>query len=205
MQLPQIPTAMRPLILSPQDVEKELSKLDVNKGPGPDGIPPRILRILADFLAAPLAYIFNLSLSTGEVPSDWKRAVICPIFKKGDKEDASNYRPISLTCSICKVMEKFVKRAVMAHLKEVDALSANQHGFLPRRSCLTNLLEPEERITRLMDAKEPVDVVFIDFAKAFDSVNHRLLLHKLTAYNLHSNVIAWIKSFLEGRSIQVQV
>ena len=201
MQLPRIPTAMRPLILFHRDVEKELSRLDVNKGPGQDDIPPMILRILA----APLTYIVNLSLSTGEFPSDWKSSVICPIFKKGDKEDASNYRPISLTCAICKVMEKFVKSAVMAHLKEVDALSANQHGFLPRRSCLTNLLESKECITRLMDAKEPVDVVFIDFAKAFDSVYHTLLLHKLTAYNLHRDVIAWIKSFLEGRSIQVQV
>ena len=204
-QLRSVSPPMQMLVISSQQTETALRRLDINKGAGPDGLHPKILRLLAEFLADPLTRLFNLTLTTANIPYDWKNAIVGPIHKKGDKTQAENYRPISLTSVVCKLMERILKKAILTHPSNIEAISLNQHGFVAGKSCLSNLLETEEFITRQMDSKETVDVVFIDFSKAFDSVNHRLLSHKLSAYGLHPQVRAWIDAFLYERKLQVQV
>ncbi len=204
--LPVVEVELMPLpIISPQLVYKELLCLRPNKSQGPDEIHPAILRELAPILATPLADLFNHSLADGVVPKDWRMATVCPIFKKGAKHDPLNYRPVSLTSIVCKIMESILKQSIMAHLTSFDVLSTAQHGFVPNRSCTTNLLLMEEWITKAMDEGEASDVLFLDFSKAFDSVNHRLLLHKLQRYNIHPAVITWVRSFLNQRTFRVQV
>ncbi len=154
------------------------------------------MRALAPFIAEPLTELFNLSLLTTEVPEDWRSAIICPFFKKGDPEVTGNYRRVSLTSIVCKMMESAIKEAIMSHLLRTAVLADTQHGFTPRSSCLTNLLLTEQCMTQIMDAHESVDVVLLDFSKALDSVEHRLLCVKLRAYGIHAKVVESIQSFL---------
>ena len=125
---------MPAVIISCLQTEKALKQLNMNKGAGPDGIHPKMLRLLAEYIAAPLTQLFNLTLSTGIIPDEWRSAIVCPISKKGDKTDPANYRPISMTSAVCKIMERMVKRAMFSHLSNIDAIAANQHGFVPFRS-----------------------------------------------------------------------
>ena len=203
--LPPPATIMPQVTITAAEVHSKLSNLDVSKGSGPDGLHPKILSILAGHLAIPLANLFNRSLAEGLVPNDWRHAVICPIFKKGVRDDAANYRPISLTCVLCKVMESLVKDKLLAFLQHTKAISPAQHGFVPRRSCLTNLLVAEQVITKILDSRQAADVVFIDFSKAFDSVNHRLLKAKLISVGINPNLVTWIEAFLAERTFQVLV
>jgi hypothetical protein len=127
--------------VSSQDVEKVLNKLKVNKSPGPDGIHPRVLKEAKDALIMPLKIIFNRSLSEGKVPNDWKKANVTHIFKKGNKKEPANYRPISLTSVICKLLESLIRDQIVCHLEDNSLILNSQHGFRKNRSCLTNLIE----------------------------------------------------------------
>ena len=120
-------------------------------------------------------------MTEGYVPDDWRTANITPIFKKGSKSYVGNYRPVSLTSVICKLMESILKDAIMKHIIDNDILYRSQHGFLARRSCLTNLLEYINTLTKLVDEGHSVDVVYLDFSKAFDKVPHKRLIAKLSA------------------------
>ncbi len=164
-----------------------------------------MLQILADFLAEPITALYNKSLQSGEVPQDWRKAIICPIFKKGDPEDAANYHPVSLTSVLCKMFEILLEKALFLFLTETRSLSPSQHGFLPPQSRLSNLIRQEERVTHLLDEGHTVDLVYLDFAKAFDSVNRRLLLAKLKSSGIDVAVLNWIKLYLSNRSYQVEI
>jgi hypothetical protein len=205
---PDFPPLIEVMTLQPIEVNTvhaQILALNLHKGPGPDEIHPAILYHLSEIITLPLTRLFNLSLQTGIVPLDWKTAVICPIFKKGNKELVENYRPICLTSIICKIMERILKDLVCQHLHTSRILSGTQHGFVSRRSCLTNLLIAEEKITKYLEEGVTVDVVFLDFAKAFDSVNHRMLLKKLASYGIHPLIVSWIRGFLNERTFRVQV
>ena len=121
------------------------------KSAGPDGIPPQILSIAAKELAIPLRNLFQLSLNTGKLPLEWKKANVSPIHKKGPRTTPNNYRPVSLTSVTCKVMEKLVRKAVMTHLEENEIISKDQHGFISGRSCTTHLLETLNTWTEILD------------------------------------------------------
>ena len=205
---PDIPpphTLMQPLEFAPAEVFAELKRLDKKKSPGPDEIHPNLLVEIAEFLAVPLAALFNLSLASGRIPDDWRSATVCPLMKKGDRHDAANYRPVSLTSVVSKVMERMLKAAVMDFALGNHLISPAQHGFLPHRSCLTNLLMADEKITEILDGGSSVDMVLIDFAKAFDSVNHRLLCLKLAASGIHPSIVEWIRDFLTDRTFRVRL
>lgn len=147
--------------------------------------------------------IFQKSLETGEVPSDWKKASVCPLFKIGDKSNPANYRPISLTCILCKVLEHIVASNLVKHCTKYDILYDFQHGFREGRSCETQLVQLIHDIAHNMDQGHQTDLILLDFSKAFDKVNHPKLLHKLHQHGIQNNNLAWIKSFLNGRSQSV--
>nr|VZH94453.1 unnamed protein product [Spirometra erinaceieuropaei] len=186
-------------------VRKELMTLNESKSPGPDDIPPKLLKELAAELAKPLSMLFQASFEAGCLPADWKSARITPLHKGGSKASANNYRPISLTSICCKLMEKIIKRELMRFLGQHNLVSDAQHGFRSRRSCVTNLLNCLERWTRSVDEGNALHVVYIDFKKAFDSVPHQRLLHKLSRTGVRGNLLKWIQSFLLDRCQTVHV
>ena len=190
---------------SQSEVLQLLKKLDANKSPGPDGIHPRVLKECASELAGPLHILFQTSLSEGSLPTAWKEARVTPIFKKGSRTDVDNYRPVSLTSVCCKVMEKLIRHAVMNHMIINGLLSDYQHGFVQGRSCTTQLLQLVDKISEIIDEGGAVDMVYLDFAKAFDTVPHQRLLLKLESYGIGGEVYAWIQSFLTDRLQQVSV
>ena len=128
-----------------------------------------------------------------------------PILKKGNKECASNYRPISLTSVVCKMLEAILRDRIMAHLEANSLLSPHQHGFRPSRSCATQLLEALDSWTRAIEEGEPTDAIYLDFKKAFDSVPHAQLLQKIRAYGITGKTLAWVEAFLSNRTQQVLV
>jgi len=166
------------------EVKKAIRKLKKESAAGPDEIGPRLLQELEDAAAAALTIIFRESVESGVVPEDWRRANVTPIFKKGSKADPGNYRPVSLTSVCCKLLEGILKSAIMEHLLANNLVNPSQHGFMAGRSCCTNLLEFMEEVTRLVDEGVPVDVIYLDFAKAFDKVPKERLLEKLRAHGV---------------------
>jgi endonuclease/exonuclease/phosphatase family metal-dependent hydrolase len=191
--------------VTPEAVEKKLKELNAAKAQGPDLIPPRILKELSKELSEPLCLLFNKSLELGILPDDWKKAEVTAIFKKGSKSDPGNYRPVSLTCIACKILESFVRDAVVAHFIDNNLYSSCQHGFRNKRSCISQLLEVMEDFTKLWDNHEAFDVIYLDFRKAFDSVPHRRLLSKLKAYGISGTLLKWIENFLHERVQKVRV
>ncbi|CAM4356191.1 unnamed protein product [Caretta caretta] len=180
-----------------------LEKLDEHKSMGPDALHPRVLKELAD--AEPSAIIFENSWRSGEVPDDWKKANVVPSFKKGKKEDPGNYRPVSLTSVPGKIMEQFLKGPILKHLEERKVIRNSQHGFTKGKSCLTNLIAFYDEITGSVDEGKAVDVLFLDFSKAFDMVSHSILASKLKKYGLDEWTIRWTESWLDRRAQQVVI
>jgi Reverse transcriptase (RNA-dependent DNA polymerase)/Endonuclease-reverse transcriptase len=191
--------------LSRAEVTLKLRKLRPDSAAGPDNIHPKLLVECAEELAEPLCLIFRRSLSNNEVPADWKTATVAPIFKKGKRTDPGNYRPVSLTSVPCKVLESIIKDNVMRHLMTNNLLKDSQHGFMPNRSCTTNLIEFMETVTMNVDKGRPVDIFYLDFSKAFDSVPHERLMIKLQAKGVGGEVAAWLRSWLTGRTQKVRV
>uniref|UniRef100_A0A8B9UU32 Reverse transcriptase domain-containing protein n=1 Tax=Anas zonorhyncha TaxID=75864 RepID=A0A8B9UU32_9AVES len=182
-----------------------LQHLDVRKSMGPDGIHPRILRELAEELAKPLTIIYQQSWLSGEVPVDWRLANVTPIYKKGRRADPGNYRPVSLTSVPGKLMEQILLGVIMRHLKGKQAIRPSQHGFMEGRSCLTNLISFYDKVTRWVDEGKAVDVVYLDFSKAFDTVSHSILLKKLAALGLDWRTLRWVRNWLDSRAQRVVV
>ena len=184
-------------------VHKLLKNLKTLKATGPDSIPAFILKAAADELAPALAILFQLSLDQGEIPADWREALVVPIFKKGDKHQASNYRPVSLTSITCKLLEHIIPSSIMKHFDKHKILCDNQHGFRKKRSCETQLLSTVQEIASSTAKGKQVDVILLDFEKAFDKVTHSRLLYKLDHYGVRDNTKKWIQSFLSHRTQQV--
>lgn len=178
---------------------KLLKNLKPDKSQGPDQVHPRILREAAEQVAKPLCIIFKKSLDEGILPEDWKRANVTPIFKKGSHKDPSNYRPVSLT-SICgKLLEKVIRDQVMDHLQINSLLSGSQYGFRSHRSTVLQLLKVLDDWSDMIDQGCPVDTVYLDFRKAFDTVPHERLLIKMKAYGIAGKILDWVQNFLSHR------
>ncbi|CAM5106321.1 unnamed protein product, partial [Natator depressus] len=172
---------------------------------GPDELHPRVLKELAAVIAEPLAIIFENSWRTGEVPDDWKKANVVPIFKKGKKEDPGSYRPVSLTSVPGKIMAQVLKESILKHLHERKVIRNSQHGFTKGRSCLTNLIAFYDEITGSVDEGKGEDVLFLDFSKAFDTVSHSILVSKLKKYGLDECTVRWVESWLDCRAQRVVI
>ena len=193
------------VVITSEEVHQKLLKLNVSGAPGPDGLHPRVLKELAPQIAAPLSWLFNACLETSSVPNEWRHAVVVPIFKKGSRQSASNYRPISLTSTVCKTMEAIMRDKILNHLATNNLLSPHQHGFCPSRSCSTQLLETMDAWTKTIEDKQPLDAVYLDFRKAFDSVPHGRLLLKLQEHGIDGKPLGWMRAFLTNRTQQVLV
>ncbi|KAK4816940.1 hypothetical protein QYF61_025763 [Mycteria americana] len=159
---------------------------------GLDGIHPRVLRELVEELAKPLSIIYQQSWLTGEVPDDWRLASVTPIYKKGQKEDPGNYRPVSLISVPGKVMEQIILSALNRHVQANQKIRPSQHGFMKGRSCLINLISFYDQVTHLVDERKAVDVVYLGFSKVFDTVSHSILLEKLAAQGLDGRTLCWV-------------
>ena len=199
----EVSSSLTDVHISPGVVEQKLSHLKVACAPGPDDLHPRILKEAHRTLSVPLAYLYRRSLDTGCIPRDWALARVVPIHKKGDRQNPTNYRPVSLTAVPCKILESLIRDELLSHLADQDLLSSHQHGFRPRRSCSSQLLEVIDSWTRELEDANPVDVIYLDFQKAFDSVPHLRLLNKLQSYGVSGKLLAWIAAFLTNRKQQV--
>ncbi|KAK4818715.1 hypothetical protein QYF61_018694 [Mycteria americana] len=178
-----------------------LHHLDTHKSMGPDGIHPRVSRELAEALTKPLSILYQQSWLTGEVPVDWGLANVTPIYKKGRKEDPGNYRPISLTSVPGKVMEQIILSAITWHVQDNQVIRPSQHGFRKGRSCLTNPISFYDKVTRLVDEGEAVELSTWTVAKPLTPI----LLEKLAARGLDGCTLRWVKNWLDGRAQRVVV
>ena len=183
-----------------------LNNISNSESVGPDGLSAYFLKRISSVICLPLSLIFQRSLHTGILPPIWKTAHVVPIFKgKGSKLFVCNYRPISLTCVICKVVETIIRSRILKHCTDNNILNTDQHGFMSNKSTVTNLVEMLNHITAKLDMGSCIDLLCIDFAKAFDSVSHDKLLYKLYAYGIRGNVLNWISGFLKNRTFKVKV
>ena len=192
------------ILFTPEIVKDKLLALKPNKSPGHDKWHPYFLREIADAISIPLSILFQKSLKEGAHDS-WKKAIIAAIYKKGKKSDPGNYRPVSLTSVISKVMESIVRDAMVAHLMKNNLFTNDQHGFVPGRDCITQLLVCMEIWTQMIEDGVCFDVIYTDFSKAFDSVPHERLFIKMESLGIRGDILKWVKSFLTGREQCVNV
>ena len=207
--IPKLPgphyTPIANLDITTTGVDRLLAKLDPNKASGPDNISCRILKELAVELAPALTAIFNQSIDSGSLPTEWTKANVTPIYKKGNKNQAENYRPVSLTCVACKVLEHIICSQMHKHLEQHDMLTSLQHGLRSRRSCETQLLVTLFDLLSLRDTKVQVNVLVLDFSKAFDTVPRDRLMGKLEHYGISGPILNWNNVFMKTREQRVQV
>ena len=171
-----------------------------NKASGLDNIYPYILKHCAEEISPVLQIIYSQSLDSGSLPTDWLAANVCPIHKKGSRTERSNYRPISLTSVCSKVMEHIIYHTIIEYLNSNNILINNQHSFRSQHSFVTQLIDLVEGLSFAMDHQRQVDVILLDFSKAFDNVPHQRLLKKLKHYGISNNIYNWIETWLTGRS-----
>ena len=205
-----------------------LDNLNSHKATGPDNIPTQLLKQLSPEISPVLTMIFQAALQQCQVPTDWKTANIVPVHKitmifqaslqqcqvptdwktvnivpvhkKGNCSTPSNYQPISLTSVCCKLLEHIIYTHIFSHLNSHQILCDNQHGFRQGRSCETQLLLTIDDLARNLDKHLQTDVIFLDFAKAFDKVDHSCILHKLDHYGTRGHLLSWLEDFLTQRT-----
>ena len=190
---------------TPDLVFRTLIGLTSSTSSGPDGIPNIFLKRCASGLALPLCHIFDFSFKTQRLPKDWKKAYITPIHKKGTTSSPGNYRPISLTSTCCRAMERIINKAMHSYLGINKLISSNQHGFRGSKSTCTNLLECTYEWSNSIQSRTCSDVIYFDFKKAFDSVSHPKLLTKLESYGVGGSLLVWLKNFLSDRVQVVRI
>ena len=175
---------MEDIVVTKDGVTKLLKGLNPSTALGPDELHPRVLKELASELGPIFAHLFQQSIDSGEIPKEWTLANISPLFKKGDRSLACNYRPVSLTCVSCKLLEHIVCSDIMSHLDEHKLLSDKQHAFRKWHSCETQLATVINDWAKILDKKGQVDTFILDFEKAFDTPPHELLKSKLFSYGI---------------------
>ena len=187
------------------DFIEEINTLSSNAAAGPDGFPAIFLKKCKFSLAKPLEIIWRNNFEKGYTPMILKSSFVTPIFKEGDQGLPANYRPVALTSHVTKIFEKILRKKLQVHLESNNLYNESQHGFRTGRSCLSQLLAHMERLISFIENNENVDVIYLDFSKAFDRVDHKILLHKLEKNGIKGKILTWIKSFLTGRYQRVSV
>ena len=179
-----------------------LKSINVNKACGPDGLSGKILKNCCGSLAYPLSLLYRISYNSGIIPQEWKMANVVPVYKKGSKISVENYRPISLTCLVMKILERIIRDKLMSRCSQM--LNQNQHGFLPGKSCTTQMISFTESIAAALNGSIRSDVIYFDFSKAFDSVNHDIILEKLkNKFNIDGTLLKFLVNYLKDRKQRV--
>lgn len=191
------------IFLNENEILIALKHLDCFKGAGCDGIPAIFAHKCAQALVTPLHIIYNKSLSTGAFPSQWKKSLTIPLHKNGHKDSIKNYRPISILPVFGKLFEKLLYPYIAWHVKNIITL--HQHGFTSSRSTATNLVAFTNNLTNSIDKKSCIDVIYTDFSKAFDSVNHNILIQKLSNCGITGILLNWCQSYLDNRQSKVAI
>ena len=201
-------TPMGEITSDPKGVLKLLNNLNIHKASGPDGLSARVLKECSSEISPMLALIYNESLAQDTVQDNWRQANVAPVFKKGEKYNAANYRPVSLTCICCKTLEHIIVSNINKHLAFESILADCQHGLQTQRSCETQLVQFYHDMVSNLDValdrgQKQTDVIIMDFAKAFDKVPHMRLLYKLDYFGIRRSTHKWISSWLSERSQKV--
>ena len=181
------------------EVQCQLLSLNVNKACGHDTIPARLIRDAADIVAKPLSHIFNLSLRTGKIPKSMKVAKVTLIFKKGDKNNPGNYRPISVLPLFAKILEKMINDRLLDFLEKNEKLYKHQYGFRKKYSTKLSLINLINDVIKSIDKRMVTIGIFIDFKKAFDTINHTILFEKLEHYGVNGVPLQWFRDYLADR------
>ena len=197
--VPPLTSSDTEFVFTQEDVIGAISDIKLDSAPGPDGVPAILLKRCGVSLSLPIYMLWSESMSSGVVPHFYKTGYVSPLFKKGSRCEAGNYRPVTLTSHVVKVFERVVRKHMVSHLESNDLLSDKQHGFRANRSCLTQMLDHFDTIYEGFTRSEDTDSIYLDYAKAFDKVDLEILIHKLKRYGFHSRLIEWIKSFLFDR------
>ena len=208
--IPDVPTkkfdaVLKDVKISKDRIRKKILSLNIAKSPGPDRVHPRLLKELAEIILEPLEKMFNLGLQSSKMPEEWKIGEILAIFKKGNRRSPMNYRPVSLTSIVCKLLESLVREEIILHMRSNKLFSPYQYGFIDKRSTTLQLLYVLDKWTEIIDDGGTIDAIYMDFMKAFDKVPHERLLRKAEAYGIGGPLLGWIRSFLTGRKQRVRV
>lgn len=198
----RLPTGVKfniPLV-STDYVLKSLKSVNSRKATGLDGISAYVLKMAAEELACSLTHILNRSIQSNKFPTEWKNAKVTPVHKSDSKLDVSNYRPISVLPVLSKILEKHVHEALNSYLTKFKLLRSNQSGFREKHSCETALIKIIDEWMEAIDNGYLIGTVFVDLRKAFDLVDHNILIQKLSLYGLSNDATQWFKTYLTGRT-----
>lgn len=196
-KFPQASLQVKDLFIDEETISRHVAGIPVGFGCGPDGVPACVIKNCASSLNPVLCFLFNLSLKSGVFPSTWKQSLIIPHHKKGARNDVSNYRPIACLPSIAKLFEAIIVEALYFHTKSL--INPSQHGFTKGRSTTTNLVEFSSFVINSIEKGKQVDCIFTDFSKAFDRLNHRILILKLGILGFPLVFLNWLSSYLSNR------
>lgn len=189
--------------ITEEEILRALRKLKGDRAIGPDGIPGYIIKGCGEFLVEPLLQIFNLSLKTATYPSEWRISKTIPIYKSGTRREIVNYRPVAILSAVSKVFELILFDRIYEAVK--DKISSSQHGFLPKKSTLTNLLSFTQCIHEAIQNGTQMDVIYTDMEKAFDRVRHSVIVDSLLKANVDGELVKLVLSYLSDRSQYVEV
>lgn len=191
------------IIISLNDIINALKNMKNKMSLGPDGVPAFFIKKCVNTISKPLLLLFNLSLKNGCMPSIWKKSFVTPVFKAGNRRDILNYRPISILSSIAKLFDSIMANKLTD--KCIRFIISQQHGFVAGRSTLTNLILYSDYISNSLNERVQVDSIYLDFEKAFDSVNHDILIFKLFNFGIKGTILKWIASYLSNRELKVNL
>ena len=191
------------IVFTPDEVGEAISQLNISSSPGPDGVVPKLLKGAKGSIARMTSAMFQQSMETGEVPQGWKEGFISPVHKGGSSTEASNFRPVCLTSHVVKTNERVIKTKMVAYLEALNKMDENQHGARGGRSTLSQLLIHHYEICKLLEEGSNVDVVYCDMAKAYQKVDHGILLYKIRSLGFRGRLLRWIVNFLKNRTQRV--